>query len=121
MLVGRSPSIPALCGWWMDGVRQARHQVEFGAQPELGVAAGPIIVEAVALALHPRLDLETLPRREPEAGPDAQGAGLVIGGEVLVEDQDRLDPHVLEEGVPARLVAEDLTQQVRDRVEVEAQ
>ena len=37
-----------------------RHQVEVGAQPQLAVALHPVVVDAVGLALHPRLEVEVL-------------------------------------------------------------
>ena len=63
--------------------------------------------------LHPRLERsKSAGGVEPEPLEDVERARRVVGGEVLVEDEDRLDPGVLEEGVPARLRREDLVEQV---------
>ena len=57
---------------------------------------------------------------ELEALEHVAGRALVIVGEVLVEDEYRLDPRVLEEGVPVRLLDHHLVEQVLDRAVVEA-
>ena len=44
-----------------------------------------------------------------------------VGREVLVEDQDRPDPAVLEERIPGGLLDQDLVEQMGDRAVVEAQ
>ncbi len=98
-----------------------RDEVELGAQAQLGVALGPVVVDAVGLFLHPRLEVEVVGRGEVEALEQVQGRGLVVAGEVLVEDEDRLDPGVLEEGVPGGLLDQQFAQQVVDRPVVEAQ
>ena len=98
-----------------------RHQVELGAEAQLGVALRPVVVDAVGLFLHPRLEAEVVGRGEVEALEQVQGRGLVVGGEVLVEDEERLDPGVLEEGVPGGLLDQELFEQMVDRPVVEAQ
>ena len=97
------------------------NQVKRRPESQLAVPPGPVVVDPVRLLLHPRFELEALGRRSGPCAEQVLGAALVVGGEVLVEDEDRLDPGVLEEGVPGGLLDQQLLEQVVDRLVVEAE
>jgi hypothetical protein len=81
-------------------LRHRRDEIELGAEAQLAVPACPVVVESIGLAFHARLEAEVRWRVEPHALEEIERARLRVGGQVLVEDEDRIEVAVLEEGVP---------------------
>jgi hypothetical protein len=72
-----------LRGFW-ERLGNGWHQIEIRAEPKLREAAHPVVVDAVRLPSHPRLDVQVRWTLEAESLEDADRARVRIGGEVLV-------------------------------------
>ena len=64
-------------------------QVEGGAETQLAVTTRPVVVDAVGLALHPRLEAEVL-RRPLLAGPVPAPAGALLNDPSQVSPNEPL-------------------------------
>src|SRR5690606_10739210 len=113
MMFGRLAIDPAYAPSALVGNR--RNQVELGPEPDVTEAAGPAVIDPVGLPFHFRLEVEIIGRLDLQSLQQVASAGLDLRREVLVEDENGLDPRVFEKGVPAGFLLEQLIQQVADR------